>query len=142
MTTTPTKQALLKRIECAYVPVADPAASAAWYERVLGLKLRSPVKPGRGAIMIMGDGQWLFLLPSPGMTPLTFETTGWAEGDEPFEMFPLCFETDDIRSLYASLKEAGVWVEADIRDEGGCGLQLDFKDPDGNKFQAWQRPAQ
>ncbi|GAA3412089.1 VOC family protein [Paenibacillus hodogayensis] len=142
MTATQTKKALLNKIECAYMPVSDPGVSAEWYERVLGLKLRSPVKPGSGAIMIMGGGQWLFLLPSPGMTPLTFETTGWAGEGESFEMFPLCFETDDIAALHASLAESGTWTEAAVRDEGGCGLQLDFKDPDGNKYQAWQPPAQ
>lgn len=135
-----TKQALLKRIECAYVPVSDVSASVMWYEQVLGLQLRSEIEPGRGAIMIMGDGQWLFLLPSPNMTPLTFSTTGWADNGEPFEMFPLCFETDDIQKLYSSLKASGVWLEADVRDEGGCGLQLNFKDPNGNKFQVWQQP--
>lgn len=140
-TQTQTKKALLKRIDCAYVPVSDPAASADWYERVLGLKLRAPVKPGRGAIMIMGDGQWLFLLPSPDMTPLTFATTGWAEEGETYDMFPLCFETEDIEGLYASLVASGASMEDAVRDEGGCGLQLTFKDPDGNKFQAWQQPV-
>lgn len=131
---------MIKKIECAYVPVTNVEKAAEWYEQVLGMKLRSPVKPGSGAIMVMGDGGWLFLLPSPNMTPLTFETTGWAEDGETFEMFPLCFETEDIQSLYASLKEASSWIEAQIRDEGGCGLQLNFKDPDGNKYQVWQQP--
>ncbi|WP_236575862.1 VOC family protein [Paenibacillus sp. USDA918EY] len=131
---------MLKRIECAYVPVSDVPAAVGWYENVLGLKLRSPLEPGRGAIMIMGSGQWLFLLPSPGGHPLRFETTGWDETGSPYEMFPLCFETDDIHALGASLKESGAWAESEIRDEGGCGLQLTFKDPDGNKFQAWQQP--
>lgn len=135
------KKALLKRIECAYLPVKDVAASADWYERVLGLELRSPVQPGRGAIMILDSGQWLFLLPCPDGHPLSFLTTGWTEGHTPFEMFPICFETDDIRTLDASLRESGVWTEEGIRDEGGCGLQLDFKDPDGNKFQAYQQPV-
>lgn len=134
------QKTLLKRIDCAYLPVSDVEAAANWYSRVLGLQLRSPVSPGRGAIMIMGDGQWLFLLPCPDMKPLTFTTTGWAENNEKFEMFPLCFETEDIRSLYDSLQEAGTWIEAEIRDEGGCGLQLNFKDLDGNLFQAWQQP--
>lgn len=135
------KKALLKRIECAYVPVTDVAASVAWYERVLGLTLRSPVQPGRGAIMIMDSGQWLFLLPSPGGHPLHFMTTGWTEDGSPFEMFPICFETDDIRALERSLRESGVWTEQEVRNEGGCGLQLTFKDPDGNKFQVWQQPV-
>jgi hypothetical protein len=37
-------------------------------------------------------------------------------------------EPDDIRSLDASLRESGVWTEEAVRDEGGCGLQLNFKD--------------
>lgn len=133
-------QPLLKKIECAYVPVSDVPAAADWYGNVLGLRLRSPLEPGRGAIMIMGSGQWLFLLPSPGGHPLQFATMGWAETGAPYEMFPLCFETDDIQALEASLRGAGAWVENAIRNEGNCGFQLTFKDPDGNKFQAWQQP--
>jgi glyoxylase I family protein len=136
------KKSMLKRIDCVYVPVSDAAASADWYERVLGLKLRSPVKPGKGAIMIMDNGQWLFLLPSPAMTPLSFITSGWEEEGEEFEMFTLCFETEDIERVHASLSASGVWVEGAIRDRGNCGLQLQFKDPDGNKFQVFQQPAQ
>ncbi|WP_169089862.1 VOC family protein [Paenibacillus sp. PL91] len=132
---------MIKRIECAYVPVSDVERSAKWYERVLGMSLRSAIEPGRGAIMVMEEGGWLFLLPSPDMTPLTFATNGWKEDGESFEMFPLCFETNQIHALFASLKEAGTWVEQDIRDEDSCGLQLNFKDPDGNKFQVWQQPG-
>lgn len=131
---------MIKRIECAYVPVSDVERSAKWYEQVLGMKLRSAIEPGRGAIMIMGDGGWLFLLPSPDMTPLTFPTTGWTEDGDHFEMFPICFETDNIQKLYESLLQAGLWLEAEVRDEGSCGHQLTFKDPDGNKFQVWQQP--
>ncbi len=134
-------KALLKRIESAYLPVKDVAASAAWYERVLGLKLRSPIEPGRGAIMIVDSGQWLFLLPCRDGHPLHFMTTGWTNDGSPFEMFPICFETDDIRSMYDSLQRSGVWMEETVRDEGGCGLQLNFKDPDGNKFLVWQQPV-
>jgi glyoxylase I family protein len=135
------KKALLKRIECAYLPVKDVVASAAWYERVLGLELRSPIEPGRGAIMVMDSGQWLFLLPSKDGHPLHFMTTGWTEDSTPFEMFPICFETDDIRAMYDSLQRSGVWTEETVRNEGSCGLQLNFKDPDGNKFQVWQQPV-
>lgn len=135
------KKSMLKRIDCAYIPVSDVAKSADWYEKVLGLKLRSPVKPGRGAIMIMDNGQWLVLLPSPGMTPITFTTTGWAEDGEEFQMFTLCFETEDIEKVHASLSASGVWVEGDSRDRDLCGLQLQFKDPDGNKFQVYQQPV-
>jgi glyoxylase I family protein len=132
---------MIKRIECAYLPVSDVQKSAEWYERVLGMRLRSPIESGRGAIMVMEEGGWLFLLPSPELSPLTFLTTGWAEDGESFEMFPLCFETNHIHELHASLKEAGTWVECTVRDEASCGFQLNFKDPDGNKFQVWQQPT-
>lgn len=132
---------MIKKIECAYVPVTNVEKSAEWYEQVLGMKLRSPITPGSGAIMIMDEGGWLFLLPSPNMTPLTFDTTGWAGNGESFEMFPICFETNDMQSLHASLNDSGTWMETDVRDEGGCGLQLVFKDPDGNKFQVFQQPS-
>ncbi|AFC33601.1 Glyoxalase/bleomycin resistance protein/dioxygenase [Paenibacillus mucilaginosus 3016] len=135
-----TKKALLKKVECAYIPVRDVAVSAAWYEEVLGLKRRSPLEPGRGAILLLGDGQWLFLLPCSDGAAAVFETTGWTDNGEAYEMFPLCFETEDIEGLHASLTGAGAWVEESIRDEGSCGKQLTFKDPDGNKFQAWQQP--
>lgn len=134
------KKSMLKRIDCVYVPVSDVAASAEWYEKVLCLKLRSPVKPGRGAIMIMDNGQWLFLLPSSGGSPLVFPTTGWTEDGEEFEMFAVSFETDDIGKVHASLLASGVGVEGEIRDERGGGLQLLFKDPDGNKFRVYQHP--
>lgn len=135
------KKALLDKIECAYLPVRDVEASAKWYEQVLGLTLRSPVKPGKGAIMIMGSGQWLFLLPCPEGHPLQFITTGWTEEGSSFEMFPICFETEHIHELAESLEKSGAWTEGDIRDEGSCGLQLNFKDIDGNKFQVWQQPV-
>lgn len=93
---------MIKRIECAYLPVSDVAESAKWYEQVLGMKLRAEIEPGKGAIMIMNDGGWLFLLPSPGMTPNTFPTTGWTEDGGTFEMFPLCFESDNIPSCAKS----------------------------------------
>ncbi|WP_010269134.1 VOC family protein [Paenibacillus senegalensis] len=135
------KKALLDKIECAYLPVTNVEASAEWYQRVLGLTLRSPVEPGKGAIMIMGSGQWLFLLPCLDGHPLQFMTTGWTEDGSLFEMFPICFETDEIYALAKALEESGAWTEGEVRNEGSCGLQLNFKDPDGNKFQVWQQPV-
>ena len=138
----PKKTSLLKSIDCAYLPVSSVAASAVWYEHVLGLIPHETARPPKqGAIMVLGDGYWLFLLPAVEARPLQFKTTEWSGGEPVFEMFPLCFETEDIHALFASLKAAGTWTEPAVRDEGSCGLQLHFKDPDGNKFQAFQQPA-
>lgn len=89
--------------------------------------------------MIMGSGQWLFLLPSPEGNPLSFLTTGWTEDHSLFEMFPICFETDNIQALAESLRESGTWTEGEVRNEGSCGLQFNFKDLDGNIFNVWQQ---
>lgn len=122
---------LLKGVLCNYIPVADMPRAKEWYTRVLGLKPRSP----EGGIMIMGSGQWLFLMESKTPGNANFVTDHW-EGDN-FEMFSLTFETEDIIKLHQSLQANGAEVEP-IVDYGGCDLQFRFKDLDGNKFNVWQ----
>lgn len=123
---------LLKGVHCNYIPVADVNRAREWYMRVLGLKPRSP----EGGIMIMGSGQWLFLIESKDRPNANFTTDDW-EGEN-FEMFSLTFETEDIVALHESLRENGAQVEP-VTDYGSCGLQFRFKDPDGNKFNVWQQ---
>lgn len=125
---------LLKGVHCNYIPLADTARAREWYMRVLGLRAFKP----DGGIMIMGSGQWLFLMESKDRPHANFTTDHW-EGDN-FEMFSLTFETEDIITLHESLREHGAHVEP-IKDYGGCNLQFRFKDPDGNKFNVWQREA-
>ncbi|MGM0882942.1 MAG: VOC family protein [Bacillota bacterium] len=67
-----------------------------------------------------------------------FYTTGKAPSD--YEMFALCFETNQIEELYEKLVRSAVHVESFL-DEGDDGLQFVFYDPNGNKFQVWQDPA-
>lgn len=125
-------QPLLKGVHCNYIPVADLERAKEWYMRVLGLRAFRP----DGGILIMGSGQWLFLIESKDRPNANFTTDCW-EGEN-FEMFSLTFETEDIVALHESLRENGAQVEP-VTDYGGCGLQFRFKDPDGNKFNVWQR---
>ncbi|WP_309274239.1 VOC family protein [Paenibacillus sp.] len=116
---------------CNYLPVSDLSRSRAWYMLVLGLK---PFDRNE-SILIMGSGQWVFLLESKDRSNANFMTDSW-EGKD-FEMFSLTFETENIVALHKSLVEHGVEVEP-ITDKGSCGLQFRFKDLDGNRFNVWQ----
>ena len=74
---------LLKCVDCVYIPVADSSKAKEWYMRVLGLKAFRP----DASIMIMGSGQWLFLMESKDRAHANFTTDHW-EGEN-FEMFSL-----------------------------------------------------
>lgn len=84
---------------------------------------------------MLGNGQWLFLLETKEKKTANFMTDQW-EGDQ-YEMFSLTFEVENIVEVHKRLRESGVYVEP-ISDQGSCGLQFTFKDPDGNKFNVWQ----
>ncbi|MCR2803535.1 VOC family protein [Paenibacillus soyae] len=128
---TAAKTPLVKGVHCTYLPVSSLERSRTWYMQALGLK---PFERN-DSILIMGSGQWIFLLESKDRPNANFTTDQW-EGDN-FEMFSLTFETGDILTLHQSLREHGASVEA-ITDNGSCGLQFRFKDPDGNRFNVWQ----
>ncbi|SFL36833.1 Catechol 2,3-dioxygenase [Paenibacillus sp. 1_12] len=124
---------LLKSVLCNYLPVSDLERAVTWYEEILGLTVRK--REPAGAILILGNGQWLFLLESTEKRTANFITDQW-EGAH-YEMFSLTFETENITELHKKLRENGVYVES-LVDHDSCGLQFKFKDPDGNKFNVWQ----
>jgi catechol-2,3-dioxygenase len=124
---------LLKRVSHSYLPVSDLKRASEWYVQYLGLKKQN----SNGSILILGNGQWLFLLESKSKQNANFVTDHWDGND--YEMFSLTFETEDIINLHAALRKSGTYVEA-IVDQDNCGLQFKFKDLDGNKFNVWQDP--
>jgi predicted enzyme related to lactoylglutathione lyase len=127
---------MLKKVLCNYLPVSNLEFAAKWYAEMFGLQVRT--REPDGAILILGDGQWLFLLETMEKKPANFVTTQW-DGTE-YEMFSLTFEVDNIVELHKKLRDNIVNVEP-LVDHDGCGLQFKFKDPDGNKFNVWQDPA-
>jgi glyoxylase I family protein len=127
---------LLKRVHCNYLPVTNLELASEWYENNFGLK-RIKREPN-GSILILGNGQWLFLLESTEKRTANFTTDQW-EGEN-YEMFSLTFEVENIVELHKWLRENGADVES-LVDHGDCGLQFKFKDPDGNKFNVWQEVA-
>ncbi|WP_127529854.1 VOC family protein [Paenibacillus kobensis] len=123
---------LVQGVHCNYIPVADVKQAKEWYMRVLGV---TQVRP-EGGIVVLGNGQWLFLIESKDRPNANFTTDDWNE-TKGFEMFSLTFATEDIVALHESLRQHGAEVEP-IVDYGPCGLQFLFKDPDGNRFNVWQ----
>jgi len=124
---------LVKGVHCCYIPVRNVKQANEWYRRVLGLGEIHP----NGGIVVMGSGQWLFLIESKDRPNANFTTADWDETNANFEMFSLTFETDNIVALHESLRLHGAVVDP-ITDNGRCGLQFMFKDPDGNRFNVWQ----
>ncbi|MFC5702588.1 VOC family protein [Cohnella faecalis] len=130
------KKPHLKRVLSNYLPVSNLERATKWYEEVFGLTVRK--REPDGAILILGDGQWLFLLEAAEKRTANFFTRQW--DGERYEMFSLTFEVENIAGLHKRLRESGAEVEP-LADHGDCGLQFKFKDPDGNKFNVWQDPA-
>jgi predicted enzyme related to lactoylglutathione lyase len=120
---------LLKSVACVYVPCVNAKRAFEWFRDQFQL--------------LSSDGPWLTL---ENVTDLMFiETTDetrmnykahWAD-DPNFKMYVLMFQVEDIERLYNSLKQSGADVE-EIRDNGGCGLELYFCDPEGNRYCAWE----
>ncbi|CAM3713426.1 VOC family protein [Marinicrinis lubricantis] len=127
---------VLKKVHCNYLPVSNLEATTKWYQEIFGLQVRK-CDPDEGSILILGDGQWLFLLESNEKRTANFMTHQW-EG-KAYEMFSLTFEVENIVELHKKMREHKVEVEP-LVDHGSCGLQFKFKDPDGNKFNVWQDP--
>ncbi|WP_179298606.1 VOC family protein [Evansella halocellulosilytica] len=125
-----TKQ-LVKKVHCNYIPVSNAEEAVKWYERCLNIKRLNPNE----MTMELGNGDWLFLIEAKHKTNTNFVTDKW-RGDD-YEMYSLTFETTDIQAFYEHLVEQNVEVTP-INDGGPCGLQLTFKDLDGNKFHVWE----
>jgi len=105
--------------------VTDPFASAAWYERVLGMQ--ETARSDRWVFMSFGKKHHDIALirPEPG------ETVGGCA----LQHYGLEIEGDltELRRLYGQLLRAGVEVVKTTDHKVGYGLY--FNDPDGHRFE-------
>ena len=83
---------LLKKVHCNYLPVRNLPLAVKWYSELFGLTVRKC--DDTGAILILGDGQWLFLLETLDNRTANFVTNQW--DGENYEMFSLTFEVENI----------------------------------------------
>ena len=110
----------------------DPVALGAWYRDHLGLD----VTEWGGAVFDWGgDGS------EPGMTiwsPFAADTDYMAPGTAPFMVN---FRVADLEALLAALEAEGCNVvdRTETSEHGRFGWVID---PEGNKVELWQPPAQ
>jgi predicted enzyme related to lactoylglutathione lyase len=108
----------------------DPKALSAWYAQHLGLKIEE-----FGGAMFGEDAA------RPGYTiwsPFADDTRYFDPSVRPFMVN---FRVDDLHALLGELRGAGVQVDARV-DESEFGRFGWVMDPEGNRVELWEPPAQ
>jgi predicted enzyme related to lactoylglutathione lyase len=108
----------------------DPKALGEWYAKHLGL----PVSDFGGAMFAEDEKR-------PGCTlwtPFKEDTDKFSPSTKEFM---LNFRVDDLHALLAKLRSAGVQVDAKVDDSeyGRFGWCMD---PEGNRVELWEPPAE
>jgi catechol 2,3-dioxygenase-like lactoylglutathione lyase family enzyme len=121
------------------VVVRDQARARAWYEQVLGLRIRRS-DPSTGYLELsLGPGAAALSLVAPRPewgAPHYAETL--ARAGQPTG---IVFRTDSVPALELRLRHAGATITQPPRAEPWGGVTLRFDDPDGNEFLAYQAGA-
>ena len=132
----------IDQVGTVFVPITDQDAALAFYVGVLGFEKRVDFLYGDAGI------RWIEVAPPGAANTVSLVPPG--EGRSPGSDAAHCaFATTDIASDHASLRAAGVDVDAGIARTGSrrAGLtaldvsigdpvpsQFFFRDPDGNRF--------
>ncbi|MCQ6557362.1 VOC family protein [Paenibacillus mendelii] len=119
-----TTQTIFNNIGSLYLPVDNGNEICQWYEKYFNSA------SARNLSLFWETTQ------EKGLT-CNFWTDEWIPG-ETYEMFAVRFETDAIEELYERLSAAHVKLEP-LHDVDKSGLMFVYTDPQGNKFQVWQR---
>jgi predicted enzyme related to lactoylglutathione lyase len=108
----------------------DPKTLADWYAKHLGLTITD-----FGGAMFAEDAQ------RPGFTlwsPFKDDTKYFAPSDK---AYMINFRVDDLDALLEQLRSAGVQVDAKV-DRSEYGDFGWIMDPEGNRVELWQPPAE
>ncbi|WP_432362566.1 VOC family protein [Sporosarcina sp. UB5] len=121
----------IKRIETIYLPVANPKASAEWYEKHLKLIGVGPIETdATQAQLVLESGQYICLIKSKDLVNANFTEIG---GEE---QCLLTLEVTDFHRFYEELQKNGATISA-IEDNDNCGENFYLYDLDGNKLDIW-----
>jgi len=111
----------------------DPKALGEWYKQHLGID----VQPWSGAAFDWGEGSG----DPKGVTSWALfkdDTTYFAPSTS---SFMLNYRVRDLDAMLAQLRAAGVPVDEKV-DDGEYGRFGRAMDPEGNRFELWQPPAE
>ncbi|HWY89705.1 MAG TPA: VOC family protein [Solirubrobacteraceae bacterium] len=124
-TTTSTR---ITQVGTVMVPVSDQDRAIAFYTDKLGFELRADIP--------FGDGdRWVEVAPAGAATTIALVPP--REGDTVGIETRVGFSTDDVDADHASLRAAGVDVDAEVMRMGDpVPPMFFFRDLDGNKFMA------
>jgi len=112
----------------------DPAALGAWYKKHLGID----VLEWGGAVFPWTDEAGN---PTKGMTIWSVSAAGGEQFPAGAAPFMINYRVDDLDALLATLREEGcnVLEKAPDSEYGQFGWVID---PEGNKVELWQPPAE
>jgi catechol 2,3-dioxygenase-like lactoylglutathione lyase family enzyme len=116
----------IRQIGTVMVPVADQDAAIAFYTEKLGFELRSNIPFGNG-------DRWVDVAPAGASSTIALVIP--REGEETGIDTRVAFASEDIDGDYATLKERGVDVDAEVMRMGGpVPPMFFFRDQDGNRL--------
>lgn len=121
----------IRRLGYTVIFVRDWPAMKDWYQQVLGLESKESDDRGRWAAFGFPEGDAELALHGGD-----FFSVSVASADNPIVV---SMEVGDIGAAVADLKENRVELVKDVHEGGGGVLLADFKDPEGNLLQFYQR---
>ena len=124
---------VFKVVEHMGIAVADPRASAQWYERLLDFKLVYTDDADPPTLLIEHpSGFRLEIMPKTDKPQhqRVVRDPGWLH---------IALAVDDMAAAAAELEARGLTFDTDFVDAVGGGRIRNFSDPDGNMLQIVQR---
>ncbi len=117
--------------------VRDQASASVWYRDVLGLEIREADPETDLLELSLGPGAAGLALvrPRPEWGEPHFGEASGRVG----QGTGISFRTDSVQALELRLRHAGARVTRAARDEPWGGRSIQFSDPDGNEFLAFDR---
>ena len=117
------------------IAVADPSASAAWYQRMLDFQV------------VFSDGSEPPTLLLEHASGFRLEVMPKTDRTQPVRVVRdpglshIAFKVDDVDRAADALRARGLAFDGDVVNAVGGGRILNFNDPDGNMLQIVERPA-
>ncbi|UVI29257.1 VOC family protein [Paenibacillus spongiae] len=118
------------KVAALFFPASDPEASYKWYKETLSGPVNEAGQPTTEA------GEEIYFIRSLERKTYNHETPA---PDSIRHMAFVMFEVNGLSKLHRQMIEQGLKVSHQINDRGGCGRQIQLYDPDGNKWDIWER---